>query len=210
MGHASHEALKWGRGWFWGLAALCAEGGWIRRNAEVEKGDFSLFLHMPGGREAEGLWRGPPLPAAVWTLTGTYAHSHPECMYLPSVSAIAQAWSLLVVCLSMSPPILCLCLSFSLLTLFSSHPVSVSLFPSFLSVSPSSFSPFPPSQTSSLLEPSPGLLGLCLRWGQARLGGRQNPPSPNSERWFSSLCLAWVPVISSAFGYEAQIAHQKG
>lgn len=113
-----------------GASLLCVprEDGSVG-TAEVEKGDFSLFLHMPGGREAEGLWRGPPLPAAVWTLTGTYAHSHPECMYLPSVSAIAQAWSLLVVCLSMSPPILCLCLSFSLLTLSPPPPVSVSLFP---------------------------------------------------------------------------------
>ena len=72
--------------------------------------------------------------------------------------------------------------------------------------------PLPPQPEISLsLTPSPGLPCIPPPGGEVGPGRvRCPPPSPNSGRWFSPLCLAWVPVISSAFGYEAQIAHQKG
>ena len=102
-------------------------------------------------------------------------------------------------------------------------PLCVSVFLHFSSLSSASLSsiflshlsPRFPLLARSCPPWSPGLRGRLLgRWGPGCVcrGVRPYPthPSQNSEGWFSPLWLVWVPVISSAFRYEAQIAHQKG
>lgn len=77
--------------------------------------------------------------------------------------------------------------------------------------------PLPPQPESSLSWP-PGCppVGEAdeARWGQAVSGSGALTPPPSRTQEGGSVRsawrLAWVPVISSAFGFEAQIAHQKG
>lgn len=171
--------------------------------------------------------------------TGVHPHTHMCTHIFPRRVAIAHIWFLVGIFhlpFCPSPPTFCLCGSQCLIFLFLfptiSFPfalssVSFSLFAFvclcfFMSFSlhATSFSSFPASHSSlrSLcsLDPSAGLLvspGLReaarARWGQASRHPHRCPLPAHGKVALSALPGVGA-VISSAFGYEAQIAHQKG
>ena len=170
-------------------------------------------------------------PASSYRQTDRQTHTHTHTHSFPyseqPLLTLGFCWSISLLSGSLdvtSPHLLFLYFWFSFpftpLCLFLPLCVSVLHFSSLCSASLSSIFPFHLSPRFLLLARScppwsPGLKGGRLgRWGPGcvcrGVHSHLTHPSQNSEGWFSPLWLAWVPVISSAFRYEAQIAHQKG